>query len=122
MRIKDLHTKWQQAAGTRRTAREYAVRLPLHDAARIHALAELYPGRNETEIITDLLSTALDELEAAMPYIQGNRIIAEDEQGDPIYEDVGPTPKWLELSREHERRLNQEFKQRDQQIVHGKDI
>jgi hypothetical protein len=77
------------------------VRLPLRDAARIAALAEMYPRRSETELISELLTAALDELEAAMPYIPGTQVVAEDEEGNPVYEDTGPTPRFLELSRKH---------------------
>lgn len=105
MRIKDLITEWEKRATSPRTAQTYAIRLSIHDAARIHALAEMYPGREPADIIRDLLSAALDELEAALPYVQGERIIAEDEYSDPIYEDAGPTPRFVALTRKHERRL-----------------
>lgn len=59
-------------------------------------------------IITELLSAALDTLEAALPYEQGERIIAEDECGDPIYEDIGPTPRFLRLAKQHAARLAEE--------------
>jgi hypothetical protein len=48
---------------------------------------------------------ALRELAAAMPYVAGKRVISTDEQGDPVYEDVGPTPRFLELARMHRRGL-----------------
>jgi len=32
-------------------------------------------------------------------------VISTDEQGDPLYEDVGPTPRFMELARKHRRRL-----------------
>lgn len=105
MDIKELLQSWEQAKRVQMTAREYQVRLPIQDAARIAALAEMYPGKSETEIITDLLGLALDMVETAFPYKQGTRIIAEDELGDPIYEDIGPTPRFLELSKRHGERL-----------------
>ena len=40
-----------------------------------------------------------------MPYVAGKRVISTDEQGDPVYEDVGPTPRFMALAREHRRRL-----------------
>ena len=40
-----------------------------------------------------------------MPYVAGKRVISTDEQGDPIYEDVGPTPRFMQLTREHRARL-----------------
>lgn len=111
MKIRNLLEEWQRSAAAKLTTKEYRVRLTLHDAARIAALAEMYPGRSETAIITDLLSAALDELEGALPYVQGARIIAEDEQGDPIYEDIGPTPHFVKLTRKYMATLEQEDKQ-----------
>ena len=39
-----------------------------------------------------LLRAGLDEIEAAMPYERGPKVISRDDQGDPVYEDVGLTP------------------------------
>ena len=66
----------------------------------------MYPGRTREEIITDLLSVALQELQAAMPYVRGDRVISTDEQGDPVYEDAGQTPRFIELSRRHRKQLS----------------
>lgn len=99
MQLKDLVERWEQTASERRTPHHYSVRLPLADAAKLAALAEMYPGRSEEELITDLLSAALNELEATFPYVQGRRVIAEDDQGDPIYEDAGLTPRFKALTR-----------------------
>lgn len=105
MRIKDLIKEWEQHGRAPRAAEAYAVRLPIRDAARLNALAEMYPGREPADLITDLLAAALDELEATLPYVQGERIVAEDEYNDPIYEDAGPTPRFVALTRKHERLL-----------------
>lgn len=105
MSFKELLDNWQKTPRVTRTEREYAVRLPLDDAARLHALEELFDGPSLETIITDLLGTALDELEAAMPYEPGERVIREDEQGDPVYEDAGLTPRFIELARKHLRTL-----------------
>lgn len=105
MRIKELLREWEQKARSPRTKEEYAVRLPLRDAARLHALAEMYPGRRPEDIITDLLTAALDELEESLPYVPGQRVIAEDEYDDPVYEDTGPTPRLTRLTRKYERLL-----------------
>lgn len=105
MSFKKLLDTWRTAARVAKTDEEYAVKLPRGDAARLHALAELYEGPDLEQVITDLLSEALDEIEAAMPYVPGERVIREDEFGDPVYEDAGPTPRFLELTREHLERL-----------------
>ena len=72
------------------------------------ALTQLYPGRSETQLVSELLSTALDELEAAFPYVKGGRVIAEDEYGDPIYQDSGLTPRFQELTQKYLRQLEQQ--------------
>lgn len=105
MGFKELLESWRGSAAARRTARAWSVQLPIEDAARLQALAELFPGRSAEQLITELLGVALRELAAAMPYIAGERVISTDEHGDPVYEDVGPTPRFMELARTHRRAL-----------------
>jgi hypothetical protein len=81
------------------------VRLPLEDAARLHALAELFPGQTIEEIVTDLLGAGLDEIAAAIPYEPGPKVISRDDQGDPVYEDIGLTPRFVELTRKYKKNL-----------------
>jgi hypothetical protein len=99
VKFKSLLDRWKKETPPVLTAREYAVRLPLDDAARLQALTELFPGRTEEEIITGLLHAGLDEIAAAMPYEAGPTVISRDDQGDPVYEDVGLTPRFVELTR-----------------------
>jgi hypothetical protein len=103
--FKELLDSWRQSAAAPRTVATYAVRLPLDDAAQLAALAEMFPGRSMEQLITELLGAALKELAAAMPYVAGGRVISTDEHGDPVYEDAGPTPRFMELTRLHRRTL-----------------
>ncbi len=103
--MKELLDRWQSQAAGRLTTHTYPVHLEIDDAARVHALAELFPGRSREQILTDLLSTALDELATAMPYVAGAKVIANDEQGDPVFEDVGLMPRFIELTRKHQKAL-----------------
>ena len=103
--FKDLLDSWRESAAAPRTARTYAVRLPVDDAAQLAALADMFPGRAPEQLISELLAVALKELAAAMPYVAGKRVISTDEHGDPVYEDVGPTPRFIELARIHRRAL-----------------
>lgn len=98
MSFKALLRRWQSRPESAVADTEFAVRLPLDDAARAHALATLYRLPLE-EVITDLLHVALDEIVEAMPYEPGTRVIREDDHGDPVYEDRGPMPKFLDLVR-----------------------
>lgn len=108
MKFKPLLDHWKKEAPPARTAREYAVRLDLDDASRLHALAELFPGQPLEAIITDLLRAGLDEIAAAMPYERGPKVISRDEQGDPLYEDIGLTPRFVELTRRFKKKLEAE--------------
>ncbi len=105
VKFKSLLDRWKKDSAPLLTAEEYAVRLPLDDASRLHALAELFPGYPQERIVTDLLHAALDEVAASMPYEPGPKVISRDDQGDPVYEDAGLTPRFVEASRKHKRRL-----------------
>lgn len=106
MSFKALLESWQAAGTSQPTVTEYAVHLPADDAARLNALVEMFPGRTREQLITELLSAALQELEASMPYVQGTKVISTDEQGDPVYQDVGPTPRFAELARKHRKLIS----------------
>ena len=107
MRIAELIERWKKGEPARTSVSAYSVHLPLRDAARIEALHLMYPDRSESQLMADLIRAALDELEVAMPYVPGHRIIAEDDYGDPIYEDLGPTPQFYSLSHEILRKLTE---------------
>ena len=83
----------------------------MEDAARLAALHEMYPKRSVEDLLTDLLSAALEEFEASLPYQAGEEIIAVDELGDPLYGDAGPTPRYLALSRLHLKALIEQQKE-----------
>ena len=105
MKFKSLLDRWKKDPAPARTDREYAIRLDLDDAARLHALAELFPGQPIEAIISDLLRAALDETAAAMPYERGPKVISRDDQGDPVHEDIGLTPRFFELTRRFKQKL-----------------
>jgi hypothetical protein len=107
VKFKPLLDRWKKEAVPKRTAKEYAIRLELDDAARLHALAELFPGQAIEAIISDLLRAGLDEIAAAMPYERGPKVISRDDQGDPVYEDIGLTPRFVELTRKFKKTLAQ---------------
>ncbi|MBD1553696.1 pilin assembly protein [Pseudomonas typographi] len=105
MKIRELAQHWEQTATGRLSKTAYAIHLDVEAAARLAALAEMYPKHHTEELLGELIGAALEELESSFPYVQGSKVIATDEQGDPLYEDVGPTPRFLALAREHLHRL-----------------
>ncbi len=105
VKFKSLLDRWKRTATPQKTAQEYAIRLAIDDAARLHALAELFPGQSLEDILADLLRAALEEIAAAMPYERGPKVISRDDHGDPVYEDIGLTPRFVELSRKFKKDL-----------------
>tara|TARA_R110002111_G_scaffold86756_6_gene135931 strand:- start:507 stop:740 length:234 start_codon:yes stop_codon:yes gene_type:complete len=62
MKVTDLPKQWEQKKKSVERTHDYNLRLPLEDAARISALAELYPDRSESDILNDVIGAALDDL------------------------------------------------------------
>lgn len=101
MKVQELTQQWEAHASGQISDTQYQVQLPVEDAARVAALIDMYPKRTAETLIRELLSAALSEFEGSLPYIKGSRVIARDEMGDPMYEDIGPTPRYLKLARMH---------------------
>ncbi len=108
MKIRELVQHWEENATGRLTRSPYQLHLDLESAARLAALTEMYPKHRTEELLGELVGAALEELEASLPYVKGSRVVATDEQGDPLYEDIGPTPRFLALSRKYLRELKQQ--------------
>jgi len=104
-KLQSLLQEWQDHASRSQDEKEFLVKLSRQDAARISALSDLYPKLSSDDVIRELLHIALDEVEASFPYVKGTKVVATDEEGDPIYEDSGLTPKYLQLTREHIKQL-----------------
>lgn len=97
MNVRELMSSWESTSHKNVGGQSYELTLPLKDAARIEALVGLYPGLDRDEVLAQLIGVALDEVERQMPYKQGKKVVSHDELGDPMYEDVGLTPKYLKL-------------------------
>ncbi|AWM90516.1 pilin assembly protein [Pseudomonas sp. 31-12] len=101
MKIRELALHWEENAKGRLTDTGYRIHLDMEAAARLAAITEMYPKRQPEELLGELIGAALEELEKSFPYVKGSTVVATDEEGDPLYEDVGPTPRFLALSRRH---------------------
>lgn len=67
MKVTELPGHWESPTPAEERRHDYGLRLPLEDAARVAALAELYPHRSEPDILNDLIGAALDDLAEATP-------------------------------------------------------
>lgn len=101
MNVKDLVGLWEDHAQGVLTEESYQVNLTLADAAKIEALSEMYPRRTKEQLISELVSASLSEIQSSFPYQPGNVVAATDDHGDPIYKDEGPTSNFIELTRKH---------------------
>ena len=59
MKASTLHDVWASPDNTRLTPKQFSFRLPIHVAAKIAALCDMYPQKTRTQIIADLLTSAL---------------------------------------------------------------
>jgi predicted DNA-binding protein len=73
MKVTDLSKAWQEGRQTEERPREYRLRMPLEDAARLSALAALYPDRKESDILNDIANAAVEDLAE----MQGLKDVAE---------------------------------------------
>ena len=85
----DLPKIWTAPDNTRLTPKQMSIRLPLHVAAKISALSEMFPKKTKTEIIGDLLAAALDQVEGGL----SNKPYSEEEH-EPDGQD--PDTAWGE--------------------------
>ena len=67
MKVTDLPKHWEKSKEPVESSHDYNLKLPLEDAARIAALAELYPDRSEADILNDMIGAALDDLVRLSP-------------------------------------------------------
>ena len=66
MESKQLLENWVGPDNSRLMRNQTSMRLSVHVAAKVAALCEMFPQRTKTQIINDLLSTALDHLERSL--------------------------------------------------------
>lgn len=87
MKPVDLAKLWAAPDNSRLTAKQQSFRLPVHVAAKVQALCDLYPNRTKTEIVGDLLNTALDAVIDSVCWTEG-RLVGRDPIAGDIHEPV----------------------------------
>lgn len=105
---KQLINKWNQMGRGALSRDSFVCSLSVKDTERLKLLKQRYPRMTEEQLLQDLLQVALDSFEASMPYVKGTQVIAFDEEGDALYEDIGETPRFLALTQKHRKQLMRE--------------
>ncbi len=93
--ISQMLQAWEQHLVEHRPQIDYEIAVQREDVIKLETLAELYQ-LPLNDIIANLISAAIKESEQKMPYVQGRNIIRIEED-DPVYEDVGKTPRYIEI-------------------------
>lgn len=70
MKVNELLDHWQQDTPTDDQQTLLSAKLPVVDAARLNALADMYPQRSQSQIISDLISNALSDLQTQIPQLR----------------------------------------------------
>lgn len=106
MKLNKLMQYWEKEFSGQLNENGYQIKLSEEDAARLEALSEMFPKYPQENLLRDLISSALNEVTSSFPYIEGKEVVARDEEGDPMYADIGPTPKFLTLTRKHLKQIH----------------
>ena len=109
MKASTLPELWSSPDNSRVTSKQYSFRLPVHVAAKIEALCTMFPGKNRTQIVADLLTSALDDVESGFPFVQGQKFGEDPDTGEVLYEDVGDTARFRKLTNQYYLELEREL-------------
>jgi len=114
MKPEDLVKHWDAPDNSKLTPWQLSIRLPMNVSVRIAALCEMYPRKTRTEIIGDLLSTALDQLYAGLSDTPYKGEISRAEEADVPEEAIaemvlGDKGRFLGLVRKFEKEHEQKI-------------
>ena len=112
MKPSDLHMLWTRAGQQPSDAQTVFIPPAVHVAAKLAALGDIYPGRTRTELVGDLLSSALDAVEQSLPSGEG-RVMFELDDGEKITETTG-------LRRHFWNRANAHFQELERELGNNK--
>jgi hypothetical protein len=73
----------------------------VHVAAKLAALEELYPTRSRTQLVGDLLTAAISEVEKNLPSYATTQWGDVTDDGDQLYEAGGMAADYRRLANQH---------------------
>ena len=101
MKAFDLVTVWSAPDNSRVTSKQFSFRLPVHVAAKLAALEEMYPGKSRTQLVGDLLAAAIAEVERSIPSVNGTSLGIDPDTGEEDFELAGPLAWYWEKANKH---------------------
>lgn len=118
MKTNNLHEAWGGPDNSRLVARQFSFRLSVHVAAKISALCEIYPAKNRTQIVTDLLTAALDDLESNLPVSKGLPTQGPDD-GENYFDIEGPRARFRDLTNKYFKEFEKELGNENPKTLYG---
>jgi hypothetical protein len=109
MEPKDLIKVWEAPDHSKLTPKQTSLRLPIQVAAKISALCKMYPRKTKTEVIGDLLATALDQFADGLESVQGKYLFTNPDTDEKEYEDIGPKARFSKLTNIYLKELEAEI-------------
>jgi len=107
---KDLVKIWTAPDHSKLTPKQISLRLPIQVAAKVSALCDMYPRKTKTEIIGDLLATALEQLENGLDSTGHNFLGHHPETDEEMYENYsGPLIDFRALTDKYLQELEAEL-------------
>ena len=131
MNVDHLHKLWSASDNSRLTTKQLSFRMPVHIAAKIAALCEIYPQKNRTQIVADLLAAALEATEESLPTALGtpvdaahNDAIADQigRSGEKLYYVGGVKGRFREVANRHYAALEAELGNSAPRPLYGDDV
>ena len=105
-----LHEAWSAPDNTRLVSKQFSFRLPVHIAAKLAAIGDMYPTKNRTQIVADLLTLALADFEKELPESKGALSDAGSDLDGLDYYYVEGRRKWFwDLSNKYFKELETEL-------------
>jgi hypothetical protein len=108
MKTNDLLTIWGAPDPPRLTPKQVSIRLPMLVSAKISALLDLYPKKTKTDIIADLLTSALEKLEDEIPMYRDVDQSPVRNEGEYSFEFVGMRKDYFNLVEKYLREIEKE--------------
>lgn len=122
MKNSELVKVWSLPDNSRITAKQLSFRLPVHVAAKISALCDLFPNKTRTEIIGDLLTSALEKIEYSFPSVKGEYFGMDDDQGNKLFYDTGKGSDFRKIANEHFAELEKELGNENPSRLYDSDL
>jgi len=84
MKAINLSSVWDAPDNSRLMKKQTSVRLATHIEARISAICEMFPAKSKSQVINDLLASALDEFADGFEFEPGKERAQDYDQSGPI--------------------------------------